>query len=61
MSRFEFDEHGFDRAMRQWSNEAVRRIAADAQPRLDVVHRDYAGKPVDEVARPCGRPWPGRA
>lgn len=46
--RFEWDEQGLKRV----ANEAVRNIAAQAQPKLDAVFNTHQGQPVEAVISP---------
>jgi lauroyl/myristoyl acyltransferase len=51
-SSFTFDERGFKRQIEKLANEAVRNIAAQAQPKLDAVFNAHQGQPVNEVIPP---------
>ena len=50
--RFEWDERGFKRAMEKAANDAIRKIAAESQPKLDAVFNAHKGRPVEEVIPP---------
>lgn len=50
--RFEWNEQGFTREIERVANEAVRNIAAQAQPKLDAVFNAHQGQPVEEVIPP---------
>lgn len=51
-SSFKWDERALRRTVEKAANEAIRNIAAEAQPKLDAVFNAHQGQPVDEVIPP---------